>query len=156
MPALVESDFVALIEALADHALRTGWFDRVNKHEPKNAPGHGLTSAIWVDRIEPIRGGSGLNSTSARFVVNVRIYQNALSDPPDAIDPHLTAAVNELMLAYSGDFTLDGLVRDVDLLGAHGIPLSAVAGYLTQDKTIYRVMTITVPLIVNDVWEQNA
>jgi regulator of RNase E activity RraA len=62
--------------------------------------------------------------------------------------------VDTLMEAYTGDFTLDGLVREVDLLGQHGVPLSCLAGYLTIDKKMMRVVDINVPLIVSDAWSQ--
>jgi hypothetical protein len=60
------------------------------------------------------------------------------------------------MAAYSGDFELGGNVRNVDLLGQASEGLTAQAGYLEQDGKLYRVMTINLPLIVNDVWNQVA
>jgi hypothetical protein len=51
-----------------------------------------------------------------------------LTDPEDAIDPELLAAVDALMSAYSGDFQLGGLITQVDLLGAYGKPLGAERG----------------------------
>ena len=145
---------LAILEAVESHAAALGRFERVNRHEPKNAPGTGLTAAIWVQSIAPAALASGLAVTAALLVVNVRIYTNMLAEPQDAIDPSMVAAVDSLMTAYSGDFTLDGLVRNVDLLGQHGTPLSAQAGYLEQDKKMFRVVTLTVPLVVNDVWSQ--
>lgn len=143
----------SILTAVASHALSSGQFDRVNKHEPKVAPGKGVTCAVWVDRVEPVKS-SGLNSTTARIALMIRTYQSMLSEPRDMIDPAMVAAVDALMGAYSGDFELGGLIRSVDLLGAYGTPLSAQAGYMEQDKRLYRVMTITLPLIVNDVWNQ--
>lgn len=144
----------AILDALVSHALSLGLFERVNSHEPANAPGHGLTCAVWADSIGPVPLGSGLRSTTARIVWNVRLYTSWLGDPADAIDPLLMAAVDELMAAYSGDFELGGLVRNVDLLGQAGTTLSAQAGYIEQDSKVFRVMTLTVPVIVSDVWEQ--
>lgn len=145
---------LAILEALESHAVASGHFERVNRHEPKNAPGNQLTAAIWVQRIAPAALASGLAATAALLVVNVRVYSNMLAEPQDAIDPNVMGAVDALMTAYSGDFTLDGLVRNVDLLGAHGEGLSAQAGYLEQDKKMFRIVTLTVPLVVNDVWSQ--
>lgn len=142
-----------LFTRMRDHALSTGLFETVNGHEPKSAPGHGLTAAMWTQVIQPVRS-SGLDSTTLRVEVSVRIYKPMLSEPQDAIDPDIVSAVDVLCDAYSGDFTLGGTIREVDLLGAYGAPLSAVAGYLNQDSKLYRVMTVTVPLIVNDVWGQ--
>ncbi|MEU3851722.1 hypothetical protein [Streptomyces sp. NPDC029554] len=111
---------------------------------------------MWVEQIGPARGGSGLSSTSSRLVLYVRLYASLMQQEPDAIDPALMDALDWLMAAYSGDFTLNGLVRQVDLLGTYGDPLSARAGYLAEGSAEYRVMTITLPLIVNDLWDQEA
>lgn len=145
----------ALVDAIVSHAHASGWFENVNKiHEPKASPGNGLTCAAWAQSVVPLPGGSGLNSTTGRVLFNVRIYSNMLQDPPDMIDPEMMKATDDLMTRYSSDFTLDGLIRNVDLLGQYGIPLTAQAGYLDVGGTLYRTMTIQVPLIVNDLWEQ--
>ena len=146
-----------IVDRLASHAMATGLFDRVNQHEPKTKPGRGLTCAIWVDRIEPARGRSGLNSTDARIVMNVRIYTNMLQNPQDAIDPQVMDAVDRLFEAYSGDFELGDDSRFIDLLGmTQGHPLFSQSGYINIDNMVYRVMTITVPVIVENAWTQAA
>lgn len=149
-------DIRTILNAVESHALASGFFQAVNGHEPKAAPQNGLTAAVWVEQIGPARGGSGLDSTSSRLALFVRLYTPMVSEPEDAIDPDLMTALDALLAAYSGDFELDGLVRQVDLLGTYGDPLSARAGYLTTSGAEYRVMTITLPLIVNDLWEQVA
>ncbi len=152
-------DLEAILDRVASHALASGRFASVSTHEPKAAPAAtpgAPTAAVWVDSVEPARASSGLATTTIRLGLNVRVYASMLSEPQDAIDPAVVKAVDALLAAYSGDFTLGGVVRAVDLLGSVGTPLSARAGYLTQDSKLYRVMTITVPLIVNDVWEQVA
>lgn len=147
-----------IIDALASHAAASGYFERVNGFEPTTAPGYGLTAGVWVDRIAPVPAVSGLNSTSAVLTMFVRIYTSAESDPPDAIDPHMVDATDALMAAYSADFRLGGLVHSVDLLGRTGGPLgvglTAQAGYLELSDATLRVMTLSVPLIVIDLWEQ--
>lgn len=152
--ALTEQQVKEIIEAVESHAAASGWFERVNGHEPKNAPGSGVTAAVWMQRLAPAALASGLAATSALLTVSVRLYTPLMQEPQDAIDPNMTAAAAALMGAYTGDFTLGGLIRNVDLLGQFGEGLSAQAGYLEQDKRMFRVMTITVPLVLNDVWEQ--
>lgn len=144
----------AITDAVVSHALASGHFENVNLHEPKNSPGNGLTCAVWAQTVVPIPAASGLNTTTGRALFNVRIYSNMLKEPQDAIDPEVLKAVDKLFSAYSGDFTLDGLVRNVDLLGTYGVALTAVAGYQTIGQTMYRIMTISLPLIVNDLWGQ--
>jgi len=135
---------------------RSGFFDAVAMHEPKNEPGEGVTAATWLQRAEPARGASGLASTSVRIEVVTRLYTNMLSESADAIDPAVYAAADHLINAYSGDFDLGGTVRNVDLLGAHGEPLHMRAGYLRQGPVLYRVADIVTPIIVNDLWSQTA
>lgn len=146
-----------IIDAAISHAQRLGVFDQINTHEPKAAPGNGITCAIWVNAIDPIKA-SGLNSTSLRVELNVRIYISALQEPADMIDVNAVMAMDALMAAYSEDFQLDGIagIRNVDLLGTYGAGLSARAGYLNQDGKMMRVIQIVLPLIMNDIWEQVA
>lgn len=149
-------DLIAIFDAMQSHALASGHFERVNGHEPKSAPGNGLTAAVWVDDIAPVPAGSGLATSCARVLVKLRTYLPMLTENPDRIDPTMLAAVDALMRAYSGDFTLDGLARNIDLLGQAGEPLRARAGYITIDHKPFRVMDLNVPIIVNDLWEQAA
>jgi len=143
-----------IVAAVRSHAAATGHFERVITHEPKSAPGNGLMCAIWWQDLRPVAAASGLVATSVRLELQVRAYQNMLAEPQDDIDTDLLEAIDALWAAYSGDFTLGGLVRDVDLLGAHGDPLSATAGYLTLDNKLFRVGDIVLPLIINDLYPQ--
>lgn len=145
----------ALIDAITSHASASGYFDSVNGHEPKSAPGDGLTYAVWVAEVGPARS-SGLASTSARVVLTGRIYKPFLSIPADSIDPDMINALDNLLEAYSGDFTLSANARHIDLQGSDGAPLSARAGYQSIDRTVYRVIDITIPIIINDAWIQEA
>lgn len=149
-------DITAILTQIVSHAQKLGVFERVNQHEPKNSPGTGITCAIWNQVIGPYPAGSSIMSTTGRLVFNVRLYTSMLMEPQDAIDPALVTACDLLMTAYSGDFELGGTVKNVDLLGESGTPLSATAGYINIDNKNYRVITILLPLIVNDIWAQAA
>jgi len=149
-------DIPDLLAKVESHAMTLGLFESVNTHEPKGAPANGLTVAIWVDRVFPSQTLSGLASTTAILVFNVRIYSPMLAEPQDMIDPEMTAATDTLLNAYSGDFQLSGSTMAVDLLGMDGQPLTAQAGYINQDNRLFRVMTIVVPLIVDNAWTQAA
>jgi hypothetical protein len=147
----------AVIAAVSSAAGTLGLFEKVNGHEPKSAPATGgLTAAVWLRRVTPTAKASGLAVTAARLVLMVRVYGSMLSDPQDDIDPRLCAATDALLDTFCGDFTLGGLIRNVDILGEHGVPLDANAGYLNQDGRLFRVVDITLPLIINDAWTQVA
>lgn len=146
----------AIFNAASSHAQTLGIFDRVGTHEPKNAPGNGLTAAFWMGPITCVPGASGLDAVSARIELLVRIYNPMLQQPYDDIDPTVMDAISQLFGAYAGDFTLGGLVRDVDLFGQHGTGLSSRPGYINQDGKIFRSVDITLPLIINDLWDEVA
>lgn len=144
----------ALLAVVESHAMAAGYFSSVNTHEPENAPADGLTCAIWVDRLEPVRAG-GLASTSVRLAFTVRIYQSLTAEPADDIDTAVMLAADALFTAYSGDFELGGNARHIDLLGAYGPGLSLQTGYAKTQPPL-RIVDITLPIIINDAWSQAA
>lgn len=148
-------DVPTLFNRVSSALATLGIFERINTHEPENAPQNGYTAALWVDRIEPVLS-SGLESTSVRVAFLLRLYTTLTQEPADIIDPVLLTNTDTVLAVFSGDFTLGGAVREVDLLGQFGPGLSAQAGYINIGGTMYRVMTVTLPLIVNDVWAQEA
>jgi hypothetical protein len=149
-------DVDALLDPILSHAMQTGYFDNVNSAEPKNAPGNGLSYAVWLDYLGPAPGQSGLISTTALVTLNGRIYTSMLQEPSGAIDPLMMKAASALISAYSADFDLGGSARDIDLLGQTGQPLSGRAGYLDVGGKLFRCYTLTIPIIVNDAWVQVA
>lgn len=153
--AFDEAAAQSLLDALESHAMTLGLFEKVNGHEPGNAPGNGLEVCFWLQRVGPAVGfHSGLAATSALLVWQARITLNFTYEPQDAIDPKLMGAAAALIGEYAGDFTLGDLVRAVDLRGMAGVPLSCEAGYLPQDNVLFRAYTLTIPLIFNDAWTE--
>ena len=145
-----------LLSVLTSHGESQGLFESVNGHEPKSAPGKGLSYSVFCDRIGPVPIGSGLASTSGVVTFMGRIYCAMLREPVDDIETDTLNAVHALLTAYSGDFEMGANVRCIDLLGQTGQALSARAGYLTIDNKVFRVMDITIPVIIDDLWEQAA
>lgn len=138
----------AILDKVASHAGATGRFERVNTHEFKSAPGKGVYCEIWCGPIVPAT--SGLASTSINLTLYIRVRSDMISEPQDLIDPRVVDAIDDLFTAYSGDFTLGDSVRNIEL----NTGLRADPGYLEQDNKMYRVMTITMPIIINDVYTQ--
>ncbi len=145
----------ALFAAVTSQAQTLGVFDGgVVAHEPKNAPGPGLSCAVWVQTIKPSQRASGQASVSGVVSLRARIYSNMLAEPQDGIDPDLLAAMCRLMEAYSEGFTLGGIVRNVDIFGAEGEPLAAQAGYIQHDNRLFRVMELTLAIVLSDMWTE--
>lgn len=136
---------------------KSGVVGNANVGEPKSAPvaSKKIQAAFWPQSIRSIGLASGVNSTTAHVLFIIRLYSNFKSVPEDKIDPDLMRAASNIMRQFSDNFDFDGTIRNVDLLGHHGDPLSCEAGYLEVDKKHYRIMDIRLPLIVNDVWTQN-
>lgn len=145
-----------LVDNVVSVAQASGLFDRVNAYEPKQPPGNGLTAAVWTQSIAPYAQVSGLDVTSVRIEFTMRLFTNMMAEPQEAIDPNLMNATSTLMNLFTGDFTLGNSVFVVDLLGMAGRPLTAQAGYVDVGGKLFRIMDITVPLIVADVWMQVA
>lgn len=147
----------ALVDSTRSIAEQLGIFRSVNWHEPKGAPpGTHVTLAIWAQDIEPIPEASGLASTTGLVVLTARLFGNMMTKPEDSIDPKLMVAATTLIGAFSGDFTLGGTVRNIDLLGAHGPKMGAHAGYVTIDSKSFRIFDVRVPCIIDDMWAQVA
>ena len=113
----------------------------------------------WAD--EPMLRFVEMLGAAARglpllVLCTARIYTPILTQPPDSIDSNMMNALSALVAAYTDGFTLGALVKQIDLLGQYGTPLSAASGYQDWDNTQYRVITLTIPVVVNDVWIQSA
>jgi hypothetical protein len=144
----------ALINAVVSHAFASGHFDAVLPFEPKSAPDGDLTYAVFLSDLGPARAASGLTATSARVELTGRIYKPFMSQPEGLIDRSLADACDDLFEAYTGDLDLGGNARNVDVMGAHGAALRARASYQKLGDATYRIMDITIPIIVNDAWIQ--
>lgn len=145
---------VNVFDRVVSHAQSLGMFESVNSHEAKSAPGNGLHCDVVADRLTPARGGSGQAATTGLLVLLVRVMTSMLAEPQDDIDPGILTACDALLGEYSGDFTLGGTVERVDLLGQFGQPLELRAGYIDIDNKKFRVMEITLPLVIDDIWSQ--
>jgi hypothetical protein len=147
-------DIQAILDVISSHAMSTGYFESVNQYESKDSPGNGISGAVWVDRIYPVRTSSLINTT-VRLDLLFRIYSSTYIQPYDDIDPNLTKALDTLMRAYCGDFEVGGQVRHIDIFGAYGAALESRSGYMNLDGKEFRVFTIRIPLVVDDLWAQS-
>jgi hypothetical protein len=150
-------DTTALANALLSHALATGHVKRHALTEPTGSPGQGVTCTVVLRRWAPVRKRSGLAATSLRCQFDVALYLPMPDQAGSAVDALLWAANDALIGAYSQDFELGGQAAAVDLLGMAGDPLSGELGYtrLAGDQ-LYRVLTISVPVLIDNVYQQEA
>jgi len=130
-------------------------FVDVLDYECRAMPPDGIIASVYFNRLAGAPADSGLSKTTGILVLNMRLYVSTVRQPYGAVERSIVAAAQQMVGALSADFTLSGSVRNVDLLGATGVLLTAEGGYIPgQDGKLMRVVTITVPAIVNDVWDQ--
>lgn len=149
-------DAEALLDRARSHAAASGLFETVDGHEPLHPPGSGVHAAVWLGPITPVQGRSGLGLTSARLVLFLRVFiRPDVTDLGD-VERRLARAMDGLIYLYNGDFTVGGAAACIDLLGAFGDALGAVPGYVTVGDVEFRTATFTIPLIIDNAWEQVA
>lgn len=142
-------------DRLVSHIMTTKRFSRVNTSENRSVT-NGLTAEVWFQRLSPVGEQSGLASVTVRLEYTIRIRTQLPRGNSDQIDPEILAAVDDLLNRYSTHFTLGGVVKEVDIFGANGEGLESNSGYVKIDDVDFRVVDITLPVIINDVWEEVA
>jgi hypothetical protein len=142
-----------VLDALASHAQTLGFFEQVLTHEPKSAP-TSTTYVVFLDQVVPFKERSGLSSVSAVVMFMGRIYLDFIQQPEDNIDRDMLMALDALMVQYIGDLDLGDSEVELDVLGQYTTGLISKAGYIKHDNTLYRVIDISLPVIVNDVWTE--
>lgn len=153
----MSSTFPALVRAeLVSHMLQRGTIDAVNQIQPEISPATGVTGAVWLNGVRPVGAQSGLTITSVVVDFTIRLYHPVVKGNEDAIDPALERAACDLMESMSANFTLQGMSRAIDLLGmASPGGMFLTSGWVDwPDGGKLRVMTIQVPVLVDDVWDQ--
>lgn len=144
-------DTRAIMEALSTIGKKSGLFVRVSKFEPRGQPGNRVTLSLISGPMQPITS-SGLNNASLRWQIDGRVYLPMNYEPQEDADIVLTAAAAKFLEDLCGQFTLGGLVRCVDVFGSDGAPLSATPGYMEQNDKMFRVITLVIPLLINQQW----
>lgn len=148
-------DLPGILAAVESHCLASGYVQRFQAAEVTDNPATGVTVGVMLTSLTSLGARSGLSSSSVRVELGVRLYLPAASRQPEQTETQIVAAVAALMGSFTGDFDLGG-TRLVDLLGAYGAPLASTAGWTRIADQLYRVHTITLPVIVDDLWDQVA
>lgn len=147
---------IALYNSVRTHCMSPAVVDVVTTHETRAKPVAEMSAEIWGIRIDPSAQASGLDATAGVVTFNIRVRTSMLAKPEDDIDAKLLTAVSAIIGEYSGNFTLAGTVMAIDLLGMHGAGLSAQLGYLEHDGTQFRIATLTMPIVIDNMWTQGA
>lgn len=148
MSNFTAADAKALFSAIRSTAKRLGLSGEVIGHDPESAPPAGVSVSIMLGTVKPVTS-SGLAAVSGEVTLMVHVWDFAQKRPLDDLDPEVLGATCALMGALAGGFTLNGTVRNIDLFG-----MSAAPGYVNFEGKEFRTVAITVPIIINDMFEE--
>lgn len=149
-------DTRALQMALVTHAKKLGPFQDVKAHPPKSAPTTGVTLYLWFGSMRALAFASGLSAGSGLVIFHGRILTNAKQQPFEASDEKVANAVDKYFTELVGNFTLGGLIRNVDVFGESGEALTAQGWWGPIDSAEYRGADLIIPMIINDMWTESA
>ncbi len=141
----------ALFTEVQSYAQELGIFQGVDLHDPWNAPGNRLFCSINLGGAKLLPTASGMISASGQVTLVIRVWSSALQKPLDGIDPEILSAACSLMGALAGGFTLNETVRNVDVFG-----MSAQPAYVDFEGKPFRVVEISVGLVINDMFAEVA
>lgn len=146
---------------LLDHAAGVTEVGTVLGYEPKSrldysAAGGGAILAGWLARGTVANGVGGMRKTAARVGWALRLHRNAFEADQAQTERLLLDALDALVAAYFGDFELDTVDAFFDPKGAHGEALTWDLGYLTLEKQLSRVITVSLGIVVRDAWSEVA
>lgn len=135
------------LEAIQSALLKGGYFKGgVTIGEPKSPLSSRFTAAIFMDSVSI--PGTVLAALEEVHVVTLRVYDDMLREPTSDIELELSLVLSDLMNDLAGDFSLGDTIRAIDVAGMYGTPMGARWGYLEMSGKMYRIVDVTLPLIV--------
>lgn len=138
----------ASLEAVLGYFTASGHVQRAQIGEPKQPPVELITAAIFMAGTSIV--GLYLNHHRELHVVTVRLYMDMLHEPTEEIEFRLAQAVEDITDDIVEKFALNSTVREVDLAGMNGTPVSTTWGYVDISGKMFRIVDITLPLNVDE------
>ena len=140
-------DITSTLRKVESFLAGSGYFTDTGIGEPASPPDQ-LAAFLWMTSVStpevPLDGGDVQIQ-----VVTLRIYQPAFESPPEDIEIELSNTLSQLLSDILGDADLGASIRHVDAGGIYGNNLSAEWGHLDQNGRIYRIVDLTLPLVVD-------
>ena len=142
----------ATLDAIASHISRSGYVSDVQIGEPVAPPDaiDKLHAAIYMASATVV--DLTLSSTIEQHVVTVRLYRRAAfgqGDDAGEVEQEMALAVSQIVSNLIGEFDLGATMRAIDVGGTYGTGITSAFGYVQIGTTMFRIVDITVPLIVD-------
>ncbi len=134
---------------IQNYLAASGRFATTDLGEPESLPdGTQLHARVWN------MGRQVAYITQSTVVslynIRVRMYRNAFTEPTADIEYMLAESVQDIASDLLGDFDLGATVAYIDAAGIHGRGLRADWGHAPVSGVMFRVVDMTIPIVVND------
>lgn len=138
------------LDVIVTHLRETKYIEQAIITEPTQPP-QARTAAVFMRSVRVV--GLYLNGgTQEVHTVVIRLYAKAFGDPTsqESLEKQLTEAAEQVMANLFTDSDLGGNIREIDVAGINGTPVSADFGYVDIGGEMERIVDITVPINVDD------
>ena len=139
-------DIKATLEAVQTLLEGSKLFKTVEIGRPESPVGDGPMATIHGESMEVV---GVTNHAIELHTLGIRIFQAQHSDALETLETDGWALVSQVMDLFYGDFELGGKIRNVDIAGQYGAPLSVDRNAEDIDTSPYYVAEITLPLVVD-------
>ena len=141
------------MQTVMDHFAKSGRFGggvQIGEYaNPPTAQGQaGMAMAVMFEGASVILMAAG-GETRERHRVVARVYRAANAEPKADVETDIAFATSLIMGDIIGDYTLGGEILEVDIAGIYGEGLTATAGHLEVGGVMYRIVDITLSLLVD-------
>lgn len=136
------------LEAMLSHISSGGYVRSSQIGEPKTPSEAILSVAVFMADSAIV--ATTLQDTIEIHTVTVRLYKKMeFTEPGEAAEFELARVSAEIASSFMGAFDLDGTIRNVDVAGQYGQGLTSIWGTIDLGATVFRVVDILVPMIVD-------
>jgi len=139
-------DITTTINLVVSFLQKRGEYSLVQIGEPKSPPRGDLAAAVFVSDASVV--GVTLQTTIEIHELTIRLYRNMMEEPEEDNELRISQAVTGIVSDLLGDYDLGASVRNI-AVGEYGRTVSATYGYLDVGGTMYRMVDISVPLVVD-------
>ena len=145
----------ATLDAIESHLKAHGKLEHVRRGEPKGPPQANASAALWMSSVRvvalPASGITELHTVMLRFYYDfLQDEQNTGLADREQLEDMSGRVVQEVAELLTEDYDLGATVNHVDIGGIYGTELTAEWGHVEISGTMYRVVDMTIPLVVDD------
>jgi hypothetical protein len=147
------------LDNITSHISASGYVNDVQVGEPISVPDANdrIFVGVWMTSASVVE--VTLSTTVEIHITNVRLYKRAAlgqGDDSGDVEKDLALAVSQISSDLIGEYDLGGSVRNIDMAGQYSEGMTATWGYVQIAQTVFRMVDLVVPLIVDDSASQAA